>query len=55
MTSPYKRSPHVVSPPESAECPIGVKEVAALIAYLAGPEAGFVTGVSLTIDGGFTA
>ena len=30
-------------------------EVAELVAYLAGPEAGFVTGASLTIDGGFTA
>jgi 3-oxoacyl-[acyl-carrier protein] reductase len=30
-------------------------EIAAMIAYLAGPEAGFVTGASLTIDGGFTA
>src|SRR5205085_6975978 len=30
-------------------------EVAALVAYLAGPEAGFGTGASLTIDGGFTA
>jgi len=30
-------------------------EVAALVAYLAGPDAGFVTGASLTIDGGFTA
>jgi len=30
-------------------------EVAAMVAYLAGPEAGFVTGASLTIDGGFTA
>lgn len=30
-------------------------EIAAMVAYLAGPEAGFVTGVSLTIDGGFTA
>lgn len=29
-------------------------EIAALVAYLAGPEAGFVTGASLTIDG-FTA
>lgn len=25
------------------------------VAYLAGPEAGFVTGASLMIDGGFTA
>jgi len=33
----------------------GVDEVAGLVAYLAGPEAGFVTGASLTIDGGFTA
>jgi 3-oxoacyl-[acyl-carrier protein] reductase len=32
-----------------------VDEIAALVAYLAGPEAGFVTGASLTIDGGFTA
>jgi 3-oxoacyl-[acyl-carrier protein] reductase len=30
-------------------------EVAAMVAYLAGPEAAFVTGASLTIDGGFTA
>lgn len=30
-------------------------EVAAMVAYLAGPEAGFVTGASLTIDGGFNA
>ena len=30
-------------------------EVAAMVAYLAGPEAGFVTGASLTIDGGFAA
>jgi len=29
-------------------------EIAAMVAYLAGPEAGFVTGASLTIDGGFT-
>ncbi|SEL52993.1 3-oxoacyl-ACP reductase family protein [Nitrosovibrio tenuis] len=32
-----------------------VDEVAAMVAYLAGPEAGFVTGASLMIDGGFTA
>ena len=31
------------------------EEVAAMVAYLAGPEAGFVTGASLTIDGGFNA
>ena len=30
-------------------------EIAAMVAYLAGPDAGFVTGASLTIDGGFTA
>ena len=30
-------------------------EIAGLVAYLAAPEAGFVTGASLTIDGGFTA
>src|SRR5262245_34127071 len=32
-----------------------VEEIAAMVAYLAGPDAGFVTGASLTIDGGFTA
>jgi 3-oxoacyl-[acyl-carrier protein] reductase len=32
-----------------------VEDVAAMVSYLAGPEAGFVTGASLTIDGGFTA
>ncbi|HVT79498.1 MAG TPA: SDR family oxidoreductase, partial [Phycisphaerae bacterium] len=30
-------------------------EIAAMVAYLAGPEAGFVTGAALTIDGGFDA
>jgi 3-oxoacyl-[acyl-carrier protein] reductase len=30
-------------------------EVAAMVAYIAGPDSGFVTGASLTIDGGFTA
>ncbi len=32
-----------------------VDEIAAMVAYLAGPEAAFVTGASLSIDGGFTA
>ena len=32
-----------------------VEEVAAMVAYLASSEAGYVTGASLTIDGGFTA
>ena len=31
------------------------EEVAAMVAYLAGPDGGFITGASLTIDGGFTA
>jgi 3-oxoacyl-[acyl-carrier protein] reductase len=31
------------------------KEVAAMVSYLAGPEAGFITGASLNIDGGFAA
>lgn len=31
------------------------EEVAAFVAYLAGPEAAYVTGASLTIDGGFSA
>jgi len=30
-------------------------EIAAMVAYLAGPETAMVTGASLTIDGGFTA
>jgi 3-oxoacyl-[acyl-carrier protein] reductase len=30
-------------------------EIAGLVAYLAGPEAAFVTGASLTIDGGYAA
>jgi len=32
-----------------------VEEIAGLIAYLASPEAGYMTGASLTIDGGFSA
>ena len=32
-----------------------VEEVASFVAYLAGPEAGYITGASLTIDGGFGA
>ncbi|MGE8361179.1 3-oxoacyl-ACP reductase family protein [Pseudomonas sp.] len=31
------------------------EEVAAFVAYLAGPEAGYITGANLTIDGGFAA
>ncbi|WP_306324180.1 MULTISPECIES: SDR family oxidoreductase [unclassified Streptomyces] len=30
-------------------------EIAGLVSYLAGPESGYITGASLTIDGGFTA
>jgi 3-oxoacyl-[acyl-carrier protein] reductase len=32
-----------------------VDEIAGMVAWLASPEAGFVTGASLTIDGGFNA
>ncbi|WP_241562035.1 SDR family oxidoreductase [Streptomyces hoynatensis] len=31
------------------------EEIAGMVSYLAGPEAGYITGASLTIDGGFTA
>lgn len=31
------------------------EEIAALVAFLAGPEAGYINGASLTIDGGFSA
>ncbi|MBF6991635.1 MULTISPECIES: SDR family oxidoreductase [Cupriavidus] len=31
------------------------EEIAGMVAYVAGPEAGFVTGASLMIDGGFSA
>ena len=30
-------------------------EIAGMVAYLAGAEAGYVNGASLTIDGGFVA
>jgi 3-oxoacyl-[acyl-carrier protein] reductase len=30
-------------------------EIASLVAYLAGPEAAFVNGAALTIDGGYLA
>ena len=32
-----------------------VDEIASFVAYLAGPQAGYITGASLTIDGGFSA
>jgi 3-oxoacyl-[acyl-carrier protein] reductase len=32
-----------------------VEEVAGMVAYLAGPEAAYVTGANLMIDGGFSA
>jgi 3-oxoacyl-[acyl-carrier protein] reductase len=31
------------------------EEIASFVAYLAGPEAGFITGASLSIDGGFAS
>jgi 3-oxoacyl-[acyl-carrier protein] reductase len=32
-----------------------VSEVAALVAFVAGPEAGYITGANLTVDGGTNA
>jgi 3-oxoacyl-[acyl-carrier protein] reductase len=31
------------------------EEIASFVAYLAGPEAGYITGANLTVDGGFSA
>ncbi len=31
------------------------EEIASFVAYLAGPQAGYITGASLSIDGGFSA
>jgi 3-oxoacyl-[acyl-carrier protein] reductase len=31
------------------------EEIASFVAYLAGPEASFITGASLLVDGGYTA
>ena len=31
------------------------EEIAGMVAYLAGPEAAYITGASLMIDGGFSA
>jgi 3-oxoacyl-[acyl-carrier protein] reductase len=31
------------------------EEIASFVAYLAGPEAAYITGANLTIDGGFSA
>jgi 3-oxoacyl-[acyl-carrier protein] reductase len=31
------------------------EEIAGFVSYLAGPEAAYITGASLTIDGGFSA
>jgi 3-oxoacyl-[acyl-carrier protein] reductase len=32
-----------------------VKEVAALVAFVAGPESSYITGANLTVDGGMNA
>jgi len=32
-----------------------VEEVAALVAFVAGPESSYITGASLTVDGGMNA
>jgi indole-3-glycerol phosphate synthase len=37
------------------ETTLNLLEIASFVAYLAGPEAGYITGASLTIDGGFSA
>jgi 3-oxoacyl-[acyl-carrier protein] reductase len=51
-SGPFAESLHkLMALPRHAEA----AEIAGMVAYLAGPEAGFVTGASLMIDGGFTA
>jgi 3-oxoacyl-[acyl-carrier protein] reductase len=32
-----------------------VEDIAAMVAFIAGPEAGYITGASLTVDGGTNA
>jgi 3-oxoacyl-[acyl-carrier protein] reductase len=32
-----------------------VEDIAAMVAFVAGPEAGYITGASLTVDGGTNA
>jgi 3-hydroxybutyrate dehydrogenase len=62
--SPRRRRPHGIGPDEVIEkimlAPAALKrliepeEVAAAVAYLCSPEASFITGASLMIDGGWS-
>jgi len=37
------------------QLPLAGKEIASVVAFLAGPEAAFVTGADIVANGGFTA
>lgn len=55
---PEARTPEVLSPDDHALRPVGrvgrPEDVAGLAVWLAGPEAGFMTGQEFTVDGGMT-
>ena len=55
MISKLEGKMAVITGRRRTELDAAVNEIAALVAWLAGPEAGFLTGASLTIDGGFNA
>ena len=53
-----KRKPANLKPEDHAQHPVGrvgrAEDIAALVAYLIGPESGFITGANFVVDGGMT-
>jgi NAD(P)-dependent dehydrogenase (short-subunit alcohol dehydrogenase family) len=53
-----KRKPAKLKPEDHAQHPVGrvgrAEDIAALVAYLIGPESGFITGANFVVDGGMT-